>query len=157
MTLRLEKATHRDAEDLFTMQVKAFTPLLEKYKDDETNPANETLEKVLIRINNPKGGFYKLLLKGQLIGAISLFWKEKGAYWISPMFISAEYQGMGLAQQAITLIEEHFSDACSFELATIKEEKRNVYFYEKMGYVQTGVSKRLNDQATLIFYKKLRE
>ncbi len=43
MYLRLDKATDSDAQSIFEMQVKAFIPLLEKYQDHDTSPANEQL------------------------------------------------------------------------------------------------------------------
>lgn len=73
---------------------------------------------------------------------------------ISPMFILPSYQGKGVAQKAITLIEDLFPQANTSELATILEGERNCYLYEKMGYNKTGVSKKLYDNATLIFYKR---
>ncbi len=155
MDIRLEKATNADAQIIFDIQVKAFVPLLEKYKDYNTNPANETIERVITRINNPNGGFYKILVDNILVGAISVFWKEEVQFSISPMFILPQYQGKGIAQKAITLVEEMFPKAISWELATILEEKRNCYLYEKMGYIKTGVNKKLNENTTLIFYKKV--
>ncbi|WP_249872851.1 GNAT family N-acetyltransferase [Oceanobacillus saliphilus] len=140
---------------MFDIQVKAFMPMLDRYKDFETNPANETIERVITRINNPEGGFYKILAENKLIGAICIFWKEEVRFWISPMFILPSYQGKGIAQKAITEIEETFPQAITWELATILEDERNCYLYEKMGYKKTGVSKKLNDSATLIFYKKV--
>ncbi|MFC5703294.1 GNAT family N-acetyltransferase [Cohnella faecalis] len=155
MKISLEKAVEADAEFIFDIQVKAFQPLLELYQDYETNPANETLERVIARINNPQGGFYKILADHELVGAICVYWKEEGApIWISPMFILPEYQGRGIAQQSITLFTEMFPHAAAWELATILEEQRNCYLYEKMGFVKTGVQKKLNDHATLVFYKK---
>ena len=155
MEVKLEKATNRDAQFIFDIQVEAFMPLLNRYKDYDTNPANENIERVVSRINNPNGGFYKILADNKLIGAICIFWKEEVHYWISPMFILPSYQGKGIAQIAITIIEGIFPQATTWELATILEDERNCYLYEKMGYNKTGVSKRLNDRATLIFYKKL--
>lgn len=58
MEIILEKATYKDASFIFDMQQKAFRPLLEKYKDFDTNPANETVDKVITRINNPNGEFF---------------------------------------------------------------------------------------------------
>jgi hypothetical protein len=46
-----------------------------------------------------------------------------------------------------------FPEAVSWELATILEEKRNCYLYEKMGFTQTGISKKINDHTTLVYYK----
>lgn len=155
MEVRLEKATEHDAQAIFDIQVKAFLPLLDRYKDYDTNPANETIERVIKRILRPDGGFYKIYADDQLVGAICIYWKEKVEFWISPMFILPSYQGKGIAQKAIILAEELFPQAQTWELATILEEERNCYLYEKMGYNKTGVSKKLNDNATLIFYKKV--
>ncbi|MDQ1005223.1 hypothetical protein QFZ28_005801 [Neobacillus niacini] len=94
MDVILEKATNDDAQSIFDMQVKAFMPLLEKYKDYDTNPANETIDRVFTRINNPNGGFYKILVDNILVGAICVVWKER-VHWISPMFILPKYQGKG--------------------------------------------------------------
>lgn len=156
MVVRLEKATVHDAQSILDIQVKAFLPLMEKYKDYDTNPANETIERVISRINNVNGGFYKILADDdKLVGAICAYCKEGVNFWISPMFILPSYQGKGIAQDTINLIEEMFPQATTWELATISEEKRNCYLYEKMGYNLTGVTKKLNDRATLIFYKKV--
>lgn len=59
MKVRLEKAVDNDAQSIFDIQVKAFLPLLDKYKDYETNPANETIERVIKRINKPMAVFIK--------------------------------------------------------------------------------------------------
>ncbi|NIK11749.1 GNAT family N-acetyltransferase [Alkalibacillus almallahensis] len=154
MEVRLEKATDKDAQSIFDIQVKAFMPLLDKYKDYETNPANETVERVITRINNPNGGFYKILADKKLVGAICILWKENLQFWISPMFILPSYQGKGVAQKAITSIENLYPQAITWELATILEDERNCYLYEKLGYNKTGISKKINDHATLIYYKK---
>ncbi|MBY0599414.1 GNAT family N-acetyltransferase [Bacillus bingmayongensis] len=155
MEITLERAIDFDAESIFNIQVEAFMPLLEKYKDYKTNPANETIEKVIARINNPTGGLYKILVDNILVGAICVFWKEKTTqFWISPMFILPNYQGKGIAQKVLVLIEKMFPQATSWELATILEEERNCYLYEKIGYIKTGLKKKLNDNTTLVYYQK---
>lgn len=154
MELKLEKATEQDAQAIYDMQVKAFLPLLDKYQDFDTNPANEAIEKTIARINQNNGSFYKILADNMLIGAIRVYWKEETQFWISPMFILPTYHGKGIAQQVLILIESMFPQASTWELATILEEERNCYLYEKMGYIQTGVVKQLSDNATIIYYKK---
>jgi len=88
MDIRLEKATEADASRIFDIQVEAFQPLLEKYQDFKTNPANESIDRVLIRIRNPSGGFYKVCTSGNVVaGAICVTRENEVAhYWISPMF-----------------------------------------------------------------------
>ncbi|MDX8290781.1 GNAT family N-acetyltransferase [Metabacillus indicus] len=156
MKIELKKATLSDAEELYDIQVKAFMPLLEKYQDFDTNPANEDIKRVISRINHQNGGFYKILYDDKLIGAIRVLWKDGTTrFSISPMFILPEYQGKGIAQKTIKLVEEMYPHATTWELRTILEEERNCYLYEKMGYVKTGETKPLNERTTLVSYNKV--
>ncbi|HDR6312453.1 TPA: GNAT family N-acetyltransferase [Bacillus cereus] len=157
MKIILEKAIENDAAAIFQMQIDSFNSLLNKYKDYATNPANESIEKTFIRINNPSNNYYKMIIDSNLVGAICISKKEiTNKFWISPMFIHPNYQGKGIAQRVLILIAEMFPKAQSFELATILEEERNCFLYEKMGYTRTEVIKKLNDKTTLIYYKKER-
>lgn len=106
------------------------------------------------RINRPNGGFYKILVGSEIVGAMCIYWKDNVRFWISPIFILPSYQGKGIAQKAMILMEKMFPEATSWELSTILEDARNCYLYEKMGYSQTGVSRIINDNTTLVFYKK---
>ena len=63
MKIKLEKATALDAPAILAMQKAAFLPLLEQYQDHDTNPVNETLERVLGRINDPASIYYKIVAK----------------------------------------------------------------------------------------------
>jgi GNAT superfamily N-acetyltransferase len=153
--VNLEKATEIDADAIFEIQVKAFMPLLEEYQDFSTNPGNESIDRVITRINNPNGGFYKILYDDILVGAVCVYWKEQTKYWISPMFILPTYQGKKIAQKAIQLLEALFPQATSWELKTLLEEKRNCYLYEKMGFTITGDKYPLNEKATLVHYIKV--
>ncbi|HSU79102.1 MAG TPA: GNAT family N-acetyltransferase [Candidatus Angelobacter sp.] len=155
MEIRLERATEADAAAIFDLQVKAFRPLLEVYKDFTTSPANETIDRVITRINRPDGRFYKIIYNEVLVGAICIYWKEDTQFWISPMFISPDYQGNGIAQKTIALVEERFPQATTWELRTLLEEKRNCYLYEKMGYKRTGDKRILNERTTLVHYIKV--
>ena len=49
MNMRLIKIGNDEAEDLWTMQVKSFLDLYEKYQDTETSPATEKIERVVNR------------------------------------------------------------------------------------------------------------
>jgi len=65
-----------------------------------------------------------------------------------------EHQGKGIAQNVFMLIEEIYTEAEAWELATILEEERNCYLYEKIGYSQTGVTIVINDKMTIVAYRK---
>ncbi len=42
--IELKLATEEEAESLHRLQVEAFMPLYEKYRDDDTSPAKESIE-----------------------------------------------------------------------------------------------------------------
>lgn len=76
MEITLEKATTNDAAAVFQIQIDSFSPLLNKYKDYETNPANESIEKTILRIKNPSNNFYKIIFDSNLVGAICISKKK---------------------------------------------------------------------------------
>ncbi|MGI2328266.1 GNAT family N-acetyltransferase [Planococcus sp. YIM B11945] len=154
MDVKLEKADASDSPVLHEMQKAAFWPLLEKYKDVETSPAAETLERVTSRITHREGVFCKIWADGKLAGAINIKWKEDERFWIGPLFVLPEYQGKGIAQEAMRQAEVQHPQAKSWELATLLEERGNCYLYEKMGFSKTGKYEKLNHLATLVYYRK---
>ena len=136
------------------MQVKAFMPLLEKYQDYDTNPANESLEKIITKFNQSFTDYYLIKHFDVIIGGIRVVKKGNKTFRVSPIFILPEHQGKGLAQEVFTQIEQIYNDAKSWELDTILQEAGNCYLYEKLGYKRTGETKIINDEMTIVFYKK---
>lgn len=153
--MKLIRAQVQDAERIWVMQITAFSELYAKYKDTETSPAAEPLEKVIMRLEQPYTYYYLIEVDGTIVGAIRVVdRKDDGiAKSISPIFIMKEYRGRGYAQRTIQLAEE-IHGASNWELNTILQEKANCYLYEKMGYRQTGLPKVINERMTIIFYHK---
>lgn len=154
MGVSLCKANLDDAAILHEMQVKSFMPLLEKYQDYDTNPANESLERVITRFNQSYTDYYLIKYFEDIIGGIRIVKLDKNAYRISPIFILPEHQGKGIAQKVFSEIESIYLDAKSWELDTIMQEDGLCYLYEKLGYRRTGEIKKISDKITIIFYKK---
>lgn len=155
MEVKLLRADVDDANELHAMQTKSFRELLEKYQDFATSPANESVEKVEARLKQEFTYFYFICVGTQKAGAIRVVDKketEKNKR-ISPIFILPEFQGQGIAQEAIRLCEEMHGKE-NWELDTILQEPKNCYLYEKMGYRQTGRTEVINERLTLVFYEK---
>lgn len=155
MYIKLKKAIISDAELLHKMQIKAFLPLLQKYEDYDTNPGNESIERILQRLEQSFTDYFFVMLDDLEVGAIRIMRLDDGIRCrISPLFILPEYQGLGIAQETIRLVEEMYSPSKGWELDTILQEPGNCYLYEKLGYKQTGEIKVINDKMTLVFYEK---
>ncbi|MEK3714488.1 GNAT family N-acetyltransferase [Paenibacillus sp. FSL R7-0333] len=150
----LSKATLEDAADIHAMQLQAFMPLLEKYQDYETNPANETLERLVERMNQKFVNYYIIRNAGNAVGSIRVKKIEEHHYWLGQLCVVPQSQGQGIAQQAFARIEEIYSDAKTWGLATVVQEERNCYLYEKLGYRRTDETREINDKMTLCYYEK---
>lgn len=155
MKIELLRANIENAKEIHAMQVEAFQELLEKYQDFDASPANENIEKVEARLKQSFTYYYFICIEQQKVGAIRIIDKKEGGInkRISPIFILPEFQGKGIAQEAIQLCEERHGNG-NWELDTILQEPRNCHLYEKMGYRQTGKTEVINERLTLTFYEK---
>ncbi|WP_054957331.1 GNAT family N-acetyltransferase [Paenibacillus dakarensis] len=154
MDISLFKAGRNEAAIIHEMQIKAFKPLLDTYQDHETSPANESVERIVDRLNQFYTEYYIIKNMDTSVGAIRIVSKDNHTYKISPIFILPEYQGKGIAQHVLSIVEEIYNDAKVWELVTILQDHKLCYIYEKLGYQQTGQEKPINDRMTLVFYKK---
>lgn len=57
----LREAKKEDLELLYSMQLKAFAALYEKYQDKETSPATEPFERTLQRFSNKNVTYYLIM------------------------------------------------------------------------------------------------
>lgn len=155
MKITLVRANIQDAENLWKMQIAAFQDLYAKYKDTETSPATEPLEKVVMRLEQPYTYYYYIKVEDSIVGAVRVVdTKEPNNYKrISPIFIMKGFRGRGYAQQAIQLAEE-IHGSSRWKLDTILQEEGNCHLYEKLGYKLTGEAKVVNESMTLVFYQK---
>lgn len=153
--IRLVRASEKDAENILKMQKRAFKILLDKYNDLETNPGNETLEKITGKLKQSFTYFYLIYHEKEIVGAVRVIdMKEPGKRKrIAPLFILPEYQNRGFAQEAISEIENVHGQHM-WGLDTVLQESKNCYLYEKMGYRKNGNIMIVNEKMTLVFYEK---
>jgi RimJ/RimL family protein N-acetyltransferase len=153
MTVVLRKAALADAGELYALQIEAFAPLLEKYRDYATNPGAEAIGRTVARLGEPDSFYYFIRLGEINIGAIRLI-QTGDLCKLKQIYILPEHQGHGYAQQAIALAEALHADSAHWELDTIKQEAKLCHLYEKLGYRRTGEEKQIKDGMTLVFYRK---
>lgn len=84
---------------------EAYLPLLEKYHDEEENPANKTIEAIQFDLKRNNSDAYLLMLDEKPIGYVRVGQREKGEFSIADLAILPQYQGNGYAQFFIKEIE----------------------------------------------------
>lgn len=136
----------------FIMQKKCFQPIYEKYYD-ETNPCKESFSKFVSRTTKPSFQMYWIVDNSTKVGQIWVATKNNTAK-LARLFVLAKYQNKGYATTAIIDTEKLYSQYYHWQLDTIKEEKKNVHLYQKLGYKPCGKEKIINDKMTIIEFEK---
>lgn len=157
--IELKLITREDAECLHKLQIEAFMPLYEKYQDDATSPAKESLETITKKIVDDNSDFYFILFNGKKAGAVRVKWHKgqkvhKNVNWISPIFVIPKLQNKGVASNVIKQLFDIYPNTIEWWLSTIKQEEKNCHLYEKCGFVRTGDEIVVNENMTLLFYVK---
>ncbi len=144
-----------DIDTVFGIQQAAYKPLYEKYHDDDSNPYMESKETVLRKYMRTDTKGYLFLLSGVPVGAVRIIlYPENKSAKVSALGVLPQYQGQGIAQQALLKIEKKHSDIERWFLDTILQEAGNCHLYEKIGYKRTGKIQVINEKLTLVFYEK---
>lgn len=154
--IELKLITRKDAECLHKLQIEAFMPLYEKYHNDATSPAKESLETITKKIVDDNSDFYFILFNGEKAGAVRVKWHKgqkvhKNVNWISPIFVIPKFQNKGIASNVIKQLFDIYPNTIEWWLSTIKQEEKNCHLYEKYGFVRTGDEIVVNENMTLVF------
>lgn len=144
-----------DIDIVFDIQQAAYKSLYEKYRDDNSNPYMESKETVLKKYTREGTKGYIFIKNGVPVGTVRInLYPESKSGRVSALGVHPQYQGQGIAQQALLQIEKKHSDVERWFLDTILQEAGNCHLYEKIGYKKTGNYKKINDMMTLVFYEK---
>lgn len=155
MKIELQKITTADATKWLELQIEAYTPLLKRYQDYETSPATETLERVIERMNVPFREHFFIIKDDEVVGGVRTAWRAGTTHYrLGGIFILTQFHNLGIGQIVMQKVEALYPDATSWELDTLSQEKRNLHFYEKLGYKREGPETVVNDKLVLVFYKK---
>ena len=157
MEIMLQQVGIEHAESWLRLQVEAYMPTFERYRDTETSPAMETPEKVRRRMEHPSCRHFFILCDGRTVGGIlvhSLAGNAK-AMRLGNLFILPDARDRGIGRKALALAEALYPEASSWELDTILEEARNIHFYERAGYVRRGEPRKINENMHLIDFQKI--
>ena len=157
--IELKLVTGDETECLHRLQVEAFMPLYEKYHDDATSPAKESLARVTEKIVEENSDFYFIEFHGEKVGGVRVRWHQgKKVYenvnWISPIFIIPKFQNKGIASTVIERLFDIYPNTIEWRLDTIQQETGNCHLYEKCGFVRVGEDKAVNEKMTLVHYAK---
>lgn len=151
--MEVRKFSKENIDDVFGIQHTAYKPLFDRYQDRETNPYMETKEEVLMKYTREGTQGYIFVEDNIIVGAVRIM-TQGNICRVLALAVLPEYQNRGIAQSALNKIEKIHHNCKCWVLDTLLQEKGNCHLYEKLGYVQVGKPKKINDKLTLVDYKK---
>jgi ribosomal protein S18 acetylase RimI-like enzyme len=149
MDVNILKAESKDASEINYILKSAFKESFEKYGFCPAYEAEDSQISAWI-IDSVA---YKILVNGQLQGAVFVVEKNKQESELSIIAINPEFQNMGIASKAIILVEQQHTSTKIWTLQTPEKETGNVHLYEKLGYVKVG-NEKVNEYLNLVNYRK---
>ncbi|MET3658650.1 GNAT family N-acetyltransferase [Sporosarcina psychrophila] len=151
MDITIKRTKEVEAQRLLEIQTEAFAEDLKRYEDYDTNPVNESIERLLRKIE--AFFHYTIWLGDEIIGGADVRDLKENKYRLNRIFLSNEYQNKGLGSKIMELIESEFPSAIEWGLDTPYLNTRNHHFYEKLGYKKVG-QHQITEKLFLIDYVK---
>lgn len=152
--VELSRTSASKAKEIWEMQKFAFADILRKYGDYDTSPANETIDKVKSRFEDPNTYHYFIKVKDQNVGVLRVVDPKTGEKkQLAQIFIMPEYRRNRYAYSAIKKAEKIHGEK-DWEVETIFQEKYLTKFYMNLGYRLVNKTKRINPQMLLIYLEK---
>ena len=147
-------ASYNIAFSKLPLKTEVFRGSLKTYRDYETNPGAEDIQKIIARMNQLETHYYFIQRNKINVGAIRVVCMDGGTLCrISPIFILPEERNKGYAQETLRTVEGMYTPH-TWTLDTILEERRNCHVYEKAGCRKTGEVKTLKEGMHLVRYEK---
>ena len=152
MNQNVVEAAIRDSKDLLEIQKLA-------YVSEAEIDGNYEIEPLLQSVKDVEEAFshyciLKYVVEGKTIGSVRAY-EENGTCYIGKLMVHPYFQGKGYGKELMRAIEERF-EGSRFELFTGCNSKKNIPFYEKLGYKGYKKEKLPREDTIFLFMEKLK-
>ncbi len=148
--MKIEKAIIEDLPEILKLQKMAFREEAELYNDFTIEPLTQTVEG--IRVEFKKKIFLKAVIDGKIVGSVRSN-IDGDTCFINKLIVHTAYRNRGIGSKLMNKIEKINKNAQLFSLYTGHKSKRNIYLYEKLGYVKTNEMKSIDSVHLVTMYK----
>jgi anthranilate synthase component 2 len=147
--IAIAEATMEDAEEILTLQKRAFRSEAERYDDYTLPPLTQTL--VEIKTDFERQHILKATLRGEIIGSARAR-AEDGTCYVARVVVHPDYQGRGIGARLMHAVESAFADVQRFEIFTGDRSEPALHLYRKLGYKE--FKRKKLDTHTLVYLEK---
>lgn len=127
----IEEASLPDAEEILSLQKRAYQSEAAIYSDYCIPPLVQTLTEIKVEFKDHV--FLKAVVSNEVVGSVRAQCIE-GTCHIGRLIVNPEHQGRGLGKRLMAAIETRFEDVTQFHLFTGHKSEKNLSLYKKLGY-----------------------
>ncbi len=149
-TVPISDAVVADAAEILALQKLCYQSEAQLNGDFQIPPLLQDLAGMLADFAQQR--ILKAVFDGRIVGSVRACERE-GACHIGRVIVHPELQNRGLGTRLMAEIEARFPTVSRFELFTGQKSARNLYLYQKLGYVPFR-HQSLSPQTTLVFLEK---
>lgn len=154
MDFAIIRAQREDIPKILELQKECYLSEAELHNEYNIPPLTQTLESVQEEFD--QGWlFFKMLDRGEII-ATGRGLLVGDTTHIAKLAVKKEYQNQKLGQKMLKEIENRLNNCARYELFTGYKSERNLYLYQKVGYIEYK-RQVINNNLTLVYLEKLRE
>jgi ribosomal protein S18 acetylase RimI-like enzyme len=134
-----------DLEQILALQKLAYESEARLYNDWNIAPLTQSLSE--LQDEFAATTMLKAVMRGKLLGSVRA--REEGdTCHIGRLIVHPEWQGQGIGSTLLRHVEQRFPHVECFTLFTGYQSKRNIHFYERLGY------RRHRQQGILVWMHK---
>jgi len=148
--LIITPATVADAAEILALQKLAYQSEAAIYQDYAIPPLNQTLSEITAELQSRF--FLKAVAAGRLQGSVRAHLYQ-GTCHIGRLIVHPACQNRGLGTKLMRKIEACFPQARRYELFTGHLSARNLYLYQKLGYLPLR-RQPVSEKLTMVFMEK---
>jgi GNAT superfamily N-acetyltransferase len=130
MSIKIERATVSDAEEILLLQKLSYRSEAEIYNDFSIEPLVQTLEQLQKQFEDYI--ILKAVVDDTIIGSVRANYHD-GTCKIGKLMVHPNHQNKGIGKMLMSTIEGLYPRS-RYELFTGSKSAKNIGLYEKLGY-----------------------
>lgn len=151
--LKLRRAISDDANKIKHGLEFSFIPMMDRYYKNGYYPYFANLKWITDKIENEY--VYVCEHKGEIIGGIILCKNpDASRLKLHTVYVDISLRNQGIGAFIIESAEKLHPNVMEWKLETLMDLRNNRHLYEKLGYVQEGIPKIVNERVTIVYYVK---
>ena len=149
--IHIERVFPGDIPEIHALQKLAYRSEAEIYSD-ETIPAM-IQDLAQLEEDYREKTFFKATIGVRIEGSVRVFIRE-GTCFASRLMVNPVYQHHGIGRKLMEHAEKYFTEAKRIEIDTFHKSRRNIVFYEGLGYKVTRREK-ISEKTEKVYMQKI--